>query len=105
MVKFDNIFQIHVSLYSDIPEVHDHITGVTGSFKKTLHAISLLTEASLDVRINCSVMTSNFASYQGLAENIANPYKIPIRFKPIILPRDDGSTENQVVKRAIRELL
>ncbi|MEW6600123.1 MAG: radical SAM protein [Nitrospirota bacterium] len=94
MDGLSNIYRIHVSLYSSKPEVHDRITGMEGSFQKTLKAICLLKEAGFALRINCSLMQSNSDSYKGIKTEIGDKLDIPVHYDPFIFPRDDGKIRN-----------
>ena len=49
-----------VSLYSMDPEVHDSITGIKGSFEKTMKVLDVLKKNNILTRINCFVMKNNF---------------------------------------------
>lgn len=89
-----NIYRLHVSLYGAEPDVHDAVTKVKGSFKKTLANLITLKEAGHDLRINCSVMKTNIESYQDLRTKIGNELGIPVHFDPFIFPKDDGTTDN-----------
>ena len=52
---------IHValSLYSSVPEVHDRVTQVPGSFERTYKVLQLLKEAEVPTRIAIVVMKHN----------------------------------------------
>jgi len=91
-----NVYRIHVSLYSANAAVHDAVTKVKGSFEKTLSNLEALKDAGHDVRINCSVLRTNAASYQEVRTTIGDGLGIPVRFDPFIFPKDDGSSDNLV---------
>lgn len=94
--ELSNIYRIHISLYSSEPEIHDQITNAPGSYHKTLHALHLLRAAGFDLRINCSVMKANYATYHKVRDEIGDPLGIPVHFDTEIFPRDDGGTDNLV---------
>lgn len=54
-----NLSSVQVSLYSMNPDVHDKITGLSGSFEKTKHGIELLLDVGMSVIINCPVLKAN----------------------------------------------
>ena len=63
-VLFENLVslyprEIRISLYSMNPEIHDSITGVKGSHKKTISVIKKLKERNIIVRINFFQMSLN----------------------------------------------
>lgn len=64
LLKEINPSLIQVSLYSMIPEEHDAITLINGSFKKTKANIERLVESRLPIQISCPVMKINYKSYK-----------------------------------------
>jgi radical SAM protein with 4Fe4S-binding SPASM domain len=82
--------RVQISVYSDIPEVHDDITKVPGSLQRTLAAIPLLLEVGLQVKLACPLMRENLLAYRGvmaLAEKIGVPYILDLTITPML----DGS--------------
>ncbi len=59
---------ISVSLYSGIASEHDKITGVKGSFEKTLKAALMFKAAGVNTFIKCVAMKQNFDSLESLYE-------------------------------------
>ena len=59
---------ISVSLYSGIAEEHDKITGVKGSFEKTLKAALMFKSAGVGTFIKCVAMKQNIDSLESLYE-------------------------------------
>ena len=57
---------ISVSLYSGVAEEHDAITGVKGSFDKTLKAVLMFKAAGVNTFIKGVVMKQNFDSIESL---------------------------------------
>ena len=56
--------QVQVSLYSMTPEVHDKITKVRGSHRRTMDGINRLMEANICISISCPVMKGNKHCYK-----------------------------------------
>jgi MoaA/NifB/PqqE/SkfB family radical SAM enzyme len=82
--------RVQISVYSDIPEVHDAITKVSGSLQRTLAAIPLLLEVGLQVKLACPLMQENLLAYRGvmaLAEKLGIPYVLDLTITPMM----DGS--------------
>lgn len=52
-----------ISLYSDIPSVHDSITGVKGSHDKTILFIEHCSEYAIPMLLKCCIMKPNVSSY------------------------------------------
>ena len=80
---------IQVSIYSHRPEVHDAITKVPGSLRRSIKAIRFLRAQGLKVVVANVLMTQNMQDYQGvraLAEEIDARYTLD----PTITPMMDG---------------
>lgn len=80
---------IGVSLYSSVAEVHDKITGVNGSFRKSMSVIQRLHELSVPIEIKCCIMQQNFKTYQGVSE-IAARYGATLQLECCIFDSLDG---------------
>ena len=79
--------RVQISIYSDAPEVHDAITKVPGSLRRTLAAIPLLIEQGLQVKLACPLMRENLLAYRGvmaLAEKIGVPYVLDLTITPMM---------------------
>ena len=59
---------INVSLYSMEADVHDKITGVSGSWNKTMKAILLCHDMGLDIRIATPLLRENKESFSALID-------------------------------------
>lgn len=84
------IRRVQISVYSDIPAVHDAITKVPGSLQRTLAAIPILLEHGLLVKLACPLMQENLMAYRGvmaLAEKLGIPYILDLTITPMM----DGS--------------
>ncbi|HBJ76319.1 MAG TPA: hypothetical protein DDY68_00115 [Porphyromonadaceae bacterium] len=66
--KLANLFPcaVGMSIYSDIPDVHDAITRVQGSFKKSISVVENLFNRSVSIGIKCCIMHQNCKSYRGV---------------------------------------
>jgi AdoMet-dependent heme synthase len=79
--------RVQISVYSDDPEVHDAITKVPGSLRRTLAAIPLLGEQGLQVKLACPLMRENLLAYRGvmaLAEKLEIPYILDLTITPMM---------------------
>jgi AdoMet-dependent heme synthase len=84
--------EVHVSLYAAHAQVHDLISGVSGSWLKTMEGIRLLREEGVAVKIKCAIMRQNLGEYRkvyDLAVSLGADYA----FDPIITVRDDGNCD------------
>ncbi len=96
--------RVQISVYSDIPEVHDAITKVPGSLQRTLATIPLLLEQGLQVKLACPLMRENLLAYRGvmaLAEKIGAPYVLDLTITPMM----DGSEEPLAHRIPVSSLL
>jgi radical SAM protein with 4Fe4S-binding SPASM domain len=80
---------VQVSIYSHRPEVHDAITKLPGSLKRSIAGIRFLQSRGLKVIIANVLMRSNLKDYAGvkaLAQELGAEYTID----PTITPKMDG---------------
>src|SRR5208282_5213589 len=80
---------VQVSIYSHRPEVHDAITKLPGSLKRSLAGMRLLRERGMKMIIANVLMRSNLNDYAGvkaLAKELGAEYTID----PTITPKMDG---------------
>lgn len=84
---------VEVSLYG-LQENHDRITGIKGSFEKTVHAIRLLSEKGVKVVAKTVIMKQSFADFMRLSAFVKNDLKVDfIGFEGsnMISPCDNGN--------------
>jgi len=96
--------RVQISVYSDDPTVHDAITKVPGSLRRTLAAIPLLIEAGLQVKLACPLMRENLMAYRGvmaLAEKLGVPYVLDLTITPMM----DGSETTLAHRASVSSLL
>lgn len=102
---------VHFSVYSHIPQKHDAITQLTGSFDKTVAAIKACTLIGIPVNIKTPVLTENMndvSAMVGFAESLG----VSIELGRNIVPRKDGDLSGTALKiideadyRAVSEVL
>lgn len=80
---------IQISIYSHRPEVHDAITLVSGSLKRSLDAIRFLKSQGLRVIIANVLMKQNMHDYQGVRA-LADELGVDCTLDPTITPMMDG---------------
>lgn len=102
-MKRNNLLSVQVSLYSMIPEVHDSITMLKGSFEKTKAGILRLCEEGIPVQISCPIIKQNKDSYVdvlhwGKSQNIA------VATEPVIFAAYDHSGCNLENRLSLTEL-
>lgn len=89
--------EVHISLYSANPEIHDKITKKTGSFQKSLLAIKWLTTAGITTRIKCPLMNKN-ADYVDCLKKLARELKADIQFTSVITSKNDGDNSTHSLR-------
>jgi AdoMet-dependent heme synthase len=80
---------VQISIYSHRPEVHDSITMVPGSLKRSLEAIRLLKAHGLRVTIADVLMIQNIQDYPGVRA-LAAELGVVFTIDPTITPKMDG---------------
>jgi radical SAM protein with 4Fe4S-binding SPASM domain len=88
-IRLLNVDSIQVSIYSHRPEVHDAITKVPGSLKRSLDAIRFLKAQGLKVIVADVLMRQNAEDYpkvRALAEELGAEFTLD----PTITPKMDG---------------
>ena len=59
---------VGVSIYSGIPEVHDYITRIKGSWDKSMSVVRQLSALGVPMNLKCCVMRPNVKSYYMVAD-------------------------------------
>ena len=83
--------QMQISVYSHRAEIHDAITKLPGSLKRTVEAIHFLKSQDLKVVIANVLMRGNFADNAGVMA-LARELEVPYTLDPTITPKMDGDT-------------
>lgn len=83
--------QIQISVYSHRPEIHDGITKLPGSLKKTIEAIRFLKSQGLKVVVANVLMTLNSTDQAGV-HALARELGVSYTLDPTITPKIDGDT-------------
>lgn len=81
---------VGISIHSVTPAIHDRITGVEGSFERSLTGIKLLKERGISVHLKCNLMQENFDQYNQIIQ-LAKSLGIFYVIDPVVSPKDDGS--------------
>ncbi len=89
--KQRNVLQVSVSLYGASAEVHDGVTGVPGSFERTLAGIDRLRAHGLKVFLKTVVLTTNVEGARDVHE-LARLRDMPCNYELAISARTDGNT-------------
>jgi AdoMet-dependent heme synthase len=100
------IENIQISIYSHRPEVHDGITLLPGSLKRSLNAMRLLKAQGLNVTIANVLMAQNRSDYSGV-QALAKELGVEFTVDPTITPMMDGNRATVSLgmdQSALREL-
>lgn len=90
-LRESGVQEIQISIYSDRSEIHDAITKLPGSLRRSLDAVRLLTQHGIRVTIANVLMTANMFDDTGvirLAKELGTPYTLD----PMVTPKIDGDT-------------
>lgn len=104
MLAKRGVRRVQISIYSDSPEIHDAITKVPGSLRRSLDAIPLLLEKGIHVKLACPLMKENLLAYRGvmaLADRLGVPYVLDLTITPMM----DGSKGPLVHRLSSESLL
>jgi len=87
-------WRVEVTLLGPDAELHDRLTGIRGSYERTLRGIRLMRERGIRLRGKSVVMWENFDRYREL-KALFDSLGMPCTFDPIVSPQLDGSTREQ----------
>ena len=96
-------FEVELSVYAASPNLHDLITGMEGSFEKTLKAIKLLKNEGIKVNLKTPVMTLNRKEVKPLRD-LARDLDVLIQFSYVLSPRDNGNPAPLKLQLKAREI-
>lgn len=85
-----DVESIQISIYSHRPEVHDAITLIPGSLKRSINAIRFLKSQGLKVIIANVLMTQNMQDYPGVRA-LAAELGVECTLDPTVTPMMDGN--------------
>lgn len=89
--------EVQISVYSHRAEVHDHVTGVPGSWDKTIAAVRNLREAGVAVVVKTPMMQLNASEtdeYIDFAKSLGADYMMD----PHMDPREDGDRSPEALR-------
>jgi len=98
-----NVGLVQISLYSLNPEIHDKITTIPGSMKKTLKAIESLIEENIQIQISCPVMKENLKTLRDVL-NYGESLSVKVNTDLEIMAKTDFSTTNLKSRLNIEEV-
>ena len=102
IMKEGNVSSVQTSLYSMIPEHHDAITQLPGSFYKTRDAILKLIENDLPLQVSCPTMKGNKDDFNDVM-NWCHEHKIRAQTDYIMMAEYNHDTENLANRLSVAE--
>lgn len=96
--------EVQMSLYSHRAEVHDWVTGVPGSFEKTVQAARDLIAAGVSVVLKTPVMSLNVDDYEPYIEFVSG-LGAEHMLDPHVDPREDGDRITERLRIAEQDYL
>ena len=102
ILKEVNLSIIQTSLYSMDPDIHDFITTIKGSWKKTKDAIEKLVAANIPVQISCPLMKANKDGYKEVLA-YARSLKIKAQTDYIMMAQANLETGNLANRLSLEE--
>lgn len=102
-MKKNPLLSVQTSIYAINPDIHDNITKLHGSLKKTIDGLKKLIEAKIPVQISCPVMKQNKDDFinvvrWGYDNNIA------VAVEPVIFAAYDHSRQNLSNRLTLAEI-
>ena len=82
--------QVGISLYGADAATHDRLTGVHGSFHRSINALRLFKEQGIMTTVKCLLMKENLAQL-GEIRTLAGEMGAIFQFDPVVTPRSDGN--------------
>lgn len=86
------IDEVHVSIYSADPGVHDSITRIRRSFQRSVGAIRKMRRAGLVVRIKCPLMNMTADGVDDM-KRLAAELDVSVQYTLAITARNDGACD------------
>jgi len=84
-LKHFNFLQVSLTVLGGNARTHDSLTGVKGSFEKTIHALKIMKEKGLDVVLSTTKLSDNQEEIPGM-ERLAKNNGVPLKIIPYQTP-------------------
>lgn len=80
---------VTLSIYSSTPEIHDAMTGVPGSWRRTTAALQRMRDRGIAVGVNCLLTRLNIGGWRDML-HWCEERGVQVRFDPLVTARSDG---------------
>jgi MoaA/NifB/PqqE/SkfB family radical SAM enzyme len=84
--------EVEISVHGALPETHDALTRIKGSFAKTMQGVKNLRAAGIKVQLKCPITKLNQKELFQIRD-IADELGCFVTFDAVITPKDDGSLD------------
>jgi len=84
------VLEVSVSVYGPTAEVHDAVTDLPGSFRRTMAGIERLRKHGLHVIMKTPLLTDNGRAAHDM-HRMAQLMEMPCRFDATVTPKNDGN--------------
>jgi len=84
-LKHLNFLQVSLTILGGKARTHDSLTGVEGSFEKTIHALKIMKEKGLDVVLSTTKLSDNQDEIPEM-ERLAKNHGVPLKIIPYQTP-------------------
>ncbi len=91
---------VSISLYSGSDSFHDEITGVTGSFVRSLETLQKLKAAGIHTYAKCPIFHNHLGDFLS-ARNLGRRYGFMVRPANILVPGHSGVSRNEMMLDSI----
>jgi len=102
-LRASNVERVQVSIYSHRHEMHDQVTGVDGSFTKTLSGIRHLIECGIRVSLSYLFMRNTAGDFEGVSR-LAADLGLSVQVDPTITPKLNGDGKALVLNPSAEDL-
>jgi radical SAM protein with 4Fe4S-binding SPASM domain len=98
-------FSIEISIYGRTPDTHDQITGIAGSFERSMRSIRLIIERDLPLILKAMVLTLNKHEIWDMKRFVEEELGLEFRFDAMLNPRIDCSLSPLAVRLSPQEVV
>ncbi len=95
---------VAVSLYGANAVAHERVTGVRGSFDRSLRALVALRSAGIRCQVSCTLMPTTLPGFRGIVD-LATELGCDYSFNPTVFPKADGDANTSVTSLPPEKLL
>ena len=95
--------EVHISLYGANAVTHDEVTGIRGSFNKSVQSIKWLVESGITTRIKSPLMSGTVGELDGI-KKLSHTLGAEIQFTTVITAKDNGDKSTKQLQLSDEQL-